>query len=339
MREAFPGYLVLEPLGSGGIATVYRAVEESSGREVALKALQPQLVHAATTRARFEREFELLSTLHHPSLVRAGELRCDYQGAPFFTLELIAGETLERYLSKRVADLSPSGGVLAPNLCSRWILTSIAIVERVADALAYVHQQGLIYCDLKPSNVMISFQGDEPRVTLLDFGLAVPIGGEDLLHTGALVGTSLYMSPEQALGKRPTKVSDIYSLGVLAYELLTLQTPFASPELYEVTASHLLGEVVDPRTRNGAVSKPLARLVRVCLAKDPADRYQEMREITERLSRMRRAQRDPCLSSPCGIFQKLRGAISKISLPFKGKGAVDVTPVGFGSYKEIDSAE
>jgi serine/threonine-protein kinase len=262
-------YTYVRCLGQGGIASVYQVLDRDMGIPVALKILRPEVAESDVARLRLRREFEILTSLDHPAIAHAFEMHEPKDAPPFFTLELIHGESLDTHLT-----LSPLSA-----------LDAVTILEQVARAVGYLHDRGIVFCDLKPSNIMVRSDAESRSCVLIDFGLAHDGGrfSRDLPSSGALVGTSLYMAPEQIRGESPTLRMDIYAFGVLAYELLAGRTPFESHDTFTTTTSHLLAEVPDVRIVNPNTPKDLARMMGVCLAKEPDERYETMWEILERL--------------------------------------------------------
>jgi serine/threonine-protein kinase len=270
-------YKIVSALGSGGMAAVYAVVDASNGTRVALKMLLPDQVKSEIGRARFFREFEILQTVHHPNVVSVFEFNDGVDGTPFFTMEEVRGKSIRALLSER------KGQDHLP------LAQALQILQQIASALEELHTQGILYCDLKPSNVML-LEGSETVSKLIDFGIAqTPSKNRDSLPIGnALVGTSYYMSPEQVRGDLLDVRSDIYSFGVLAFELLAGRVPFAEEGLFGVTASHLIGKIPDLHTFNAEAPRVLDRLVKICMSKDREDRYRSMGEVKGKLERIER---------------------------------------------------
>ena len=211
-------YRILEKLGSGGMGEVYVAEDTELGRQVALKVLPPEMAESEERRARFKREARAIAALNHPNIVTVHSVE-EADGVHFMTMELVRG--------KRLSELQPKHGFAL----SKFLDVAIPL----ADAVAAAHQEGITHRDLKPDNVMV---GDDGRVKVLDFGLAKPKTGllteasdsdlptEHKTEEGRILGTVSYMSPEQAEGKPIDERSDIFSLGILFYEMLTGKRPF-----------------------------------------------------------------------------------------------------------------
>jgi serine/threonine-protein kinase len=267
-------YRIERELGAGGMATVYLAADLKHDREVALKVLRPELA-ASLGPDRFPREIRILAKLQHPHvlpLLDSGEAA----GFLYYVMPYVDGESLRHRLDRE--------GELP-------IHDAIRILREVGDALAYAHARGVMHRDIKPDNVMLS--GRHALVT--DFGVAKAVsdaGADKLTTVGVAVGTPAYMSPEQATAEiRIDHRSDIYALGILAYELLTGYPPFTAPTAQGVLSAQVLERPVPLTERRTAVSPALSDLVMRCLAKDPADRWQSAEEIVHVLE---------ALSTPSG---------------------------------------
>ena len=267
-----PGYDVLEKVGSGGMASVYRARRKRDGKTVALKIPMEQYVADAKFIRRFHREAEVAQRLDHVNIVRTFE-HGSVGAKHFMAMEFVDGRSLESYVEGRELSLE----------------SSVQIMRRVADALQHIHMAGIIHRDIKPANIMVIRggvdEGDEwddayvapDAVKLMDFGIA---GGKILSRltmTGARIGTPIYMSPEQARGLKIDHRSDIYSLGLVFYEMLTGETAFKGG--YEVIVHQQIFQMPPPpRQLNIAIPQALDALVMRMVAKDPDERP-ELEEI------------------------------------------------------------
>ncbi len=259
-------YEIVRAIGSGAMGEVLAAYDENLEREVALKVLRPQFSEDFQRRQRFEREAKAIAALDHPNIVTIYSVEED-DGTHFITMQLVEGRTLD--------ELIPEGGMPT----STFLELSLRLVEAVAAA----HHKGIVHRDLKPSNVMV---GDDGRLKVLDFGLAkLRDGGADLAAVvdpatigltleGQIIGTVAYMSPEQAEGRAADHRSDLFSLGVLMYEMATGEVPFDGDTPISVMSS-IIKDTPSLVTRlKPGLPVHLARIVRTCLAKDPVRRYQ-----------------------------------------------------------------
>jgi len=280
-------YEVRSLLGEGGMAAVYLAFDMATKTEVALKTIHPHLELTEKRRARLAGEFCILSMLSHHAIVRGLDLYADNDEAPFFTMELVAGLPLEQRLNK----LQLQGSLHEPSVVSELL----RLLCELAEALNYIHSKGIIYCDLKPSNVLLVGRTEEiteAHIKLIDFGISRIEEKQEL----EAVGTSLYNSPEQIRNERLDCRSDIYSFGISAFELITGALPFKSENHYSAAQSHFFEQVPSAVVQNRAVSPTLDRMLRVCMKKEPSERYQSMKEVVQRLTvEMHMKQRPPLL--------------------------------------------
>ena len=268
MSQLVPGavlhsYRILDFIGRGGSATVYLAQSLRSDTLVALKVLTPTL--DVDVRQRFVSEAKVSSILQHPGIVRVIESGT-VESTPFIVMEYVDGGSL--------ADEIRKTGPLSPT-------HAVEIIQQAASALAYAHSQGVLHGDIKASNILISRSG---RVLLSDFGLARAVGTGSLTSGGLVVGTPAYMSPEQVQGRPLDARSDIYSLGVVFYEMLTGNHPFDGQPM-EVLRQHVHQAPVSPRVQKVGLSPLLERVVLRMLAKDPCDRYQDAAQLLADLAK------------------------------------------------------
>jgi hypothetical protein len=248
----FGEYTLLAPLGKGGMAAVFKA--DRRGEVCALKRPLPALLEEPEFLERFLREAEIGRTLHHPNIIRILE-RGDVDGLPFFTMELVEGETLSALL-KREGALEPRAGT--------------RIVSQVAEALDYAHLKGVVHRDLKPSNIMVLPNG---VVKVMDYGIARARRFEGLTMTGAFLGTPDYVAPETVDGQGADARSDLYSLGIVYYEILTGRRPFHGDTPFVTIKKHCTEPPTPPSSLNGAIPAQLEGIVLRLLRKDPAERF------------------------------------------------------------------
>lgn len=268
-------YEVLGELGRGGMGIVYRARQRSLDREVAVKVLHPAHELLGDAIERFGRETRALARLRHPHIVAIHEVG-EAEGRLFFTMDLIEGQTLARFLATRKRPVP--------------VAHAVKLVRQVADAIAFVHEHGMVHRDLKPANVLLDDAGD---AFVVDFGIATdPSAGVTLTATGRLMGTPAYMAPEQALGQRAkvTERTDIYSLGVMLYELVTGKPPFEEESVVATIQAVANDEPRRPSKLRRELPLPLENIIAEAMAKDPARRYGTARALEEDLGRFARGE-------------------------------------------------
>ncbi|HEY5506259.1 MAG TPA: serine/threonine-protein kinase [Coriobacteriia bacterium] len=280
-------YEVLEALGEGAYAEVYRARDTATGRIVVLKSPDPLLFSDPQVYQRFTRESKIAQKLDHPGLQHALELREDIH-EPYLVLEYVEGETLRQRI-REFDNLVPLP------LAMDW-------ARQLADALCYMHSQGITHRDLKPENVLVG-AGDALKIA--DFGSAMLEGARRLTwrHFSESVGTPDYMSPEQIQGDRGDPRSDIYSWGVVVYELLTGDVPFGGDNWLAVMAGHLRRAPRPIREQRPEVSPALEAVVLHAMRRYPKNRYQSAEELVldlERLDTLDPKQYDLSPESPMG---------------------------------------
>lgn len=261
-------YRILERCGQGGMAEVYKGYHPLIDRYVAVKVLRPALASDEEFRRRFQREATAVAAMRHPNIVQLYDF--GQIGERFYmAMEYIEGGTLR----DRLRTLSEGNRRLPP-------AEVVAIVRGIAAALDYAHQRGIVHRDVKPANVMFTRDGDP---VLTDFGIARMLGEGSVTMAGVSIGTPDYMSPEQARGEPATPASDIYSLGVMVYEMLTGRRPFSAETPLGVIAQHLQGGFPSPRNVDPSFPKALESVLRRALAKEPAARYPTAGELAREL--------------------------------------------------------
>lgn len=268
-------YVVIERVGSGGMAEVYRARDELLGREVALKVLHQRFAQDRSFVERFKREAQAAANLNHPNIVSLFDYGSD-DGTYFIVMEFIDGQSL--------SELLHDTGPLMPERAAE-------IAADVAKALGRAHAAGLVHRDIKPSNIMITSSG-QTKVT--DFGIARALGSEGdqtMTQTGMVIGTAAYFSPEQAQGNPVDARSDVYALGVVLYEMLAGQPPFTGETPLAVAYKHVREDPPPPSTVNSDVPKSLDAITMKALAKNPDNRFASAGEMQEDLERFLAGQK------------------------------------------------
>ncbi len=246
-------YEVVGKLGAGGLGVVYEVRHLISRRAEAMKVLLPDQMGTPEMAERFRREVQLLATLNHVNIA-ALHNAFYYDSQLVMVMELIHGETL-RNRSMRVA--TP-------------LAKAMSYAHQILSALAVAHRAGIVHRDIKPSNVMVT---EQDVIKLLDFGIAISGGSADLTNPGFLVGSLNYMSPEQVSGGKATARSDIYSVGVTLYELMTGELPITGATNYEIMTGHLQRVPVPPIELNAVVPRAVSDAIMRALAKDPQERF------------------------------------------------------------------
>ncbi|HEY1784950.1 MAG TPA: serine/threonine-protein kinase [Pirellulales bacterium] len=280
-REAFEArrlgqYRLLRLIGSGGMGDVYLAEHRMMKRPCAIKVIHPSKADDPQALARFEREVHATAQLSHWNSIEIFDYGQAEDGTFYYVMEYLPGLSLSQLVDRH--------GPLPP-------ARIVYLLAQVCDALAEAHAAGLIHRDIKPGNIFSAVRGGQHDVAkLLDFGLAKPLAVADdrpaqLTQAGAITGSPLYMSPEQAVGEsEPDARSDVYSLGAVAYFLLTGAPPFTSDQPLKVIMAHVSQEVVPPSRLRGGIPADLEAVVLRCLAKAPGDRFQDVDGVAAALA-------------------------------------------------------
>jgi serine/threonine protein kinase len=261
-------YQITESIGKGGMAEVYKAYHARLNRYVTIKVLHSYLAEGQDFTARFEREAKAVAALRHPNIVQIHDFDTE-DGLYYMVMEFIDGGTLQA----RMTELSKTGTYMP-------VKDVLLIIHQVAEALDYAHKQDIIHRDIKPSNILLDSLGN---AYLADFGIARVISATQFTSTGALIGTPTYMSPEQGQGLELTPVSDIYSLGIILYELLTGRVPFVADTPLAVIHKHINMPMPRLGLLRPALPPALEEVMRKALAKEPADRYQQAMDLVHDL--------------------------------------------------------
>ncbi|HFD39135.1 MAG TPA: FHA domain-containing protein [Anaerolineae bacterium] len=265
-------YQVLEKIGQGGMAQVYKGYDPILERTVALKVLRPEFAADPEFVQRFMREARMAASLKHPNLVTIHDVEQlqDVEQAittHYIVMEFLPGHTLQEEIHRR--------GALP-------LERTIEITRALADALDHAHQRGLTHRDVKPSNIML---GPEGQVTLMDFGIVKAAAGVQLTQEGVRIGTPEYMSPEQAKGQKVDHRSDIYSLGIVLYEMLTGRVPFQSASTPGVLYCHIHETPTPPSRLASTLPPAVDRVVLQALAKKPEQRFQTAGQLAAQLEK------------------------------------------------------
>ena len=312
-------YELTHLIARGGMAQVYRAMDRQLERPVALKVLFPELSVDRTFVERFRREAQAAANLSHPNIVPVFDWGED-DGSYFIVMEYVEG----RPLSAVLRDPQP--------LPPRQIAT---IGAGVAAALAFAHRHGVVHRDVKPGNVLITPDGD---VKVTDFGIARAMNTEEsLTQTGAVMGTAAYFSPEQAEGKGVDSRSDIYSLGVVLYEMAVGRPPFTGDSPVAVASKHVRDMPVLPREANPTVPPALEAVIMKAMAKNPDDRYGSAEEL--RADLLRFADGRPVEAADPGLTSVMTGVVAATQAVPMATGRTMAVPAGAAPSPSVEDEE
>jgi formylglycine-generating enzyme required for sulfatase activity/cephalosporin-C deacetylase-like acetyl esterase/predicted Ser/Thr protein kinase len=253
-------YQVIEELGRGGMGRVYRVLDKKVGEEVALKLIKPEIAADEKTILRFRNELRTARNIGHPNVTRMYDLGED-EGAHYITMEYVRGEDLKSFIRR-------SGRLTVDK--------AVTIAGQVAEGLAEAHRQGVVHRDLKPQNIMIDRDGN---ARIMDFGIARSVKSGGTTGGGVMIGTPEYMSPEQVEGKTVDQRSDLYSLGIILYEMLTGRVPFKGDSVLSVAMKQKSEPPPDPQRQNLQIPDSLSRLILKCLKKEATERYQTAEDL------------------------------------------------------------
>ncbi len=261
-----PRYRIDAVIGEGGMGKVYKAYDSDLDRTVALKLVRPELAKDGNSLQRFKQELLLASSISHRNILRIHDLG-DVDGVKFISMAFVQGMDLHDLIEKQ--------GKLP-------IERATNIAKQLAGALEAAHAEGVVHRDLKPRNVLIDV---DDHIYISDFGLAKSLDADKtgMTRVGEVLGTPRYMSPEQAESKAADNRSDIYSVGIIMYEMLTGEVPFTGESSLQVMFQHVQQQPKDPRQLNPEIPEYLSTIVMKCLEKDPTQRYQNARELIQDL--------------------------------------------------------
>jgi tRNA A-37 threonylcarbamoyl transferase component Bud32 len=259
-------YRVIKEVGQGGMAVVYKAHDESLKREVAVKLLHAHLFSEPESKSRLQREAQAVAKLHHDNIVQIFDYSGNDADASYIVTEFIDGQTLKQFIANRKPPPPEIAALIAIEICS---------------ALAHAHSLGIIHRDVKPENVMVRNDG---MLKLMDFGVAQIMDLERMTVTGQLLGSPAYMAPELLEGRPLDVRTDIFSVGILLYQLATGALPFSGRNPHEVLKRIAEGKFADPRTINRLIADRLAKIIARALARRPEDRFPNVNAMIDELT-------------------------------------------------------
>ena len=293
MLERIGNCRIVEEVASGGMAVVYRAVQDPLGRTVAIKALKTSAAAEENVVTRFEREAKSLANLQHENIIHVYDFHQE-RGAMFIVMEYVQGIDLYDLLEK----------------CGRLPYDVAAIVAmQVARALDYIHYRGIVHRDIKPANIMIARTGG---VKVMDFGIARDVSFGDLTEAGTGIGTPAYMSPEQVLGDKLDARSDIFSLGVVLFQMVTGSKPFVEDEKKSAMHKIRLEKHAGARGLNPEIPRELANIIDKCLEKQPRDRWRSAQHMVMALERFLAKHVEMNHHARLVLFLKAQGVITEL---------------------------
>jgi serine/threonine-protein kinase len=299
LPEKIGRYEVKSELGRGGMATVYRAHDPNSGREVAIKVLPREMLHDPQFRSRFEREIKLIASLEHPAIVPVYDMG-EFNEQPYFVMRFMSGGSL--------SDVIEQGPMP--------IQDAARIVEKVAQGLAFAHRKGIIHRDLKPDNILFDENG-EPFIS--DFGVAKLTESSSNLTGSGVIGTPAYMSPEQAQGAEVDYRSDVYGLGVIVYQMLSGHQPYSADTPMGVVVKHITDPVPEILKVLPNLQPEVDAVIKTAMAKDKSQRYENTIELAKALNTVAFGSAgNVTFSTNSGVSTRLKSPATQLS---RGKTA------------------
>ena len=257
-------YQIIDKLGKGGMGQVYRVLDKKLNEEIALKVIKPEIAIDKNTVERFSNELKIARKIGHKNVAKMFDLN-EEKGTHFITMEYVRGEDLKK-LIRKMGQLS--------------VGQAIPIAAQICEGLAEAHRLGIVHRDLKPQNVMVDEEGN---ARIMDFGIARSIETKGITGAGVMIGTPEYMSPEQVEGKEVDQRSDIYSLGIILYEMVTGRVPFEGDTPFTIGVKHKSEKPKDPKELNAQIPDDVNNVILRCLEKERENRHQSAGELQREL--------------------------------------------------------
>jgi serine/threonine protein kinase len=274
-------YRLIEQIGAGGMAVIYKAQDMELGRLVAVKVLRPSLVGDPEFLMRFRREAQAAANLSHPNIVTVHDVGQDGPKTHFIVMEYVDGQDMKKLIRSRE---EPFG-----------VDAALAIIVEVCKGVGYAHRAGLVHCDIKPQNILVT---PDNSIKVTDFGIARALSSAQSLEPDSeeeeiVWGSPHYFSPEQAAGETPTPASDVYSIGVVLFELLTGRLPFVGVDYRELALAHIKQDPPSLMDVDPALPQDLDRIIRKVLSKEPSARYRTADQLGRILEKYRQRGQQP----------------------------------------------
>lgn len=271
-------YRLIEQIGSGGMSVIYKAQDLELGRMVAVKVLRPSLVGDPEFLIRFKREAQAAANLSHPNIVTVHDVGQDGPKTHYIVMEYVPGQDLKKLIRAKGAFE---------------VDAALAIIVEVCKGVGYAHRAGLVHCDVKPQNVLVT---PDNSIKVTDFGIARALSGPPAEGDDMVWGSPHYFSPEQAAGEPPTPASDVYSIGIVLFELLTDHLPFKGHDYQELALAHIRSQPPSILDLKPALPIELDRVIRKVLSKEPSTRYRTADQLGRILERYRQQGQQPTVS-------------------------------------------
>ncbi len=311
-------YRLIEQIGAGGMAVIYRAQDMVLGRIVAIKVLRPSLVGDPEFLVRFKREAQSAARLSHPNIVTVHDVGQDGPNTHYIVMEHVEGQNLKQLIRARGAfDVD----------------AALAIIIEVCKGVGYAHRAGLVHCDIKPQNILVT---PDNMIKVADFGIARAFTATQTEHEEVVWGSPHYFSPEQAAGEPPTPASDVYSIGIVLFELLTARLPFTGADYHELARAHLTQTPPSILDIDPSLPQELDRIIRKVLSKEPSARYR----TADQLGRILKTYREQGVQPTSSFVVTPSDQMHPLSPPPAPSSALlDTTPSGMPTRRQAEQQD